>query len=163
MELWPQIHALCPEIKFQLVPFENTPENAREILKNLGQNIDVVAGIFDETMLNIQRAPCFRQRKPPVGSFKELYPQICLQQIDLTEQREKLEEIKECQEDFSSAQELRAYIQGYVDCDWFQDQTAPAGKRIIPSRARKPAPAARHGVQRPDHPAHHRIDFTETE
>ncbi len=32
------------------------------------------------------------------------------------EQREKLEEIKECQEDFSSAQELRAYIQGYVDC-----------------------------------------------
>ena len=31
VELWPQIHALCPEIKFQLVPFENTPENAREI------------------------------------------------------------------------------------------------------------------------------------
>lgn len=33
-----------------------------------------------------------------------------------TEQREKAEEIKECQEDFSSAQELRAYMQGYVDC-----------------------------------------------
>lgn len=32
------------------------------------------------------------------------------------EQREKLEQIKECQEDFASAQELRAYIQGYVDC-----------------------------------------------
>ncbi len=32
------------------------------------------------------------------------------------EQREKLEEIKECQEDFASAHELRAYIQGYVDC-----------------------------------------------
>lgn len=32
------------------------------------------------------------------------------------EQKEKLEEIKECQEDFASAQELRAYIQGYVDC-----------------------------------------------
>lgn len=31
-------------------------------------------------------------------------------------QREKLEEIKECQEDFASAQELRAYMQGYVDC-----------------------------------------------
>ncbi|MDE5932684.1 MAG: LysR family transcriptional regulator, partial [Lachnospiraceae bacterium] len=38
VELWPKIHTLCPEIKFQLVPFENTPENAREILKNLGQN-----------------------------------------------------------------------------------------------------------------------------
>lgn len=32
------------------------------------------------------------------------------------EQREKAEEIKECQEDFSSAQELRVYTQGYVDC-----------------------------------------------
>lgn len=33
VELWSKIHELCPEIKFQLVPFENTPENAREILK----------------------------------------------------------------------------------------------------------------------------------
>ena len=32
------------------------------------------------------------------------------------EQKEKVEEIKECQENFASAQELRAYIQGYVDC-----------------------------------------------
>lgn len=32
------------------------------------------------------------------------------------EQREKAEKIKECQENFASAQELRAYIQGYVDC-----------------------------------------------
>lgn len=54
VDLWPKIHAICPEIKFQLVPFENTPENAREILKNLGQNIDVVAGIFDGTMLDVR-------------------------------------------------------------------------------------------------------------
>lgn len=31
-------------------------------------------------------------------------------------QREKAEEMKECLEDFASAQEKRAYIQGYVDC-----------------------------------------------
>lgn len=31
-------------------------------------------------------------------------------------QREKAEEMKECLEDFSSAQENRAYIQGYADC-----------------------------------------------
>ncbi len=65
VELWPKIHALCPEIKFQLVPFENTPENAREILKNLGQNIDVVAGIFDDTMLHLRQCKGFeisRQR-----------------------------------------------------------------------------------------------------
>ncbi len=32
------------------------------------------------------------------------------------EEREKAEEMKECLEDFSSAQEKRAYIQGYADC-----------------------------------------------
>lgn len=50
--IWPEIHALCPDTKFQLIPFENTPENAREILKNLGQNIDVVAGIFDNKIIH---------------------------------------------------------------------------------------------------------------
>ena len=54
MELWSKVQVLCPEIKFQIVPFENTPENAREILGNLGQNIDVVGGIFDETMLDLR-------------------------------------------------------------------------------------------------------------
>lgn len=29
LDLWPQIHEQCPDIKFQLVPFENTQENAR--------------------------------------------------------------------------------------------------------------------------------------
>ena len=33
----------------------NSLENAREILKNLGSNIDVVAGIFDETMLKLRQ------------------------------------------------------------------------------------------------------------
>lgn len=37
------------------MPFENTPENAREILANLGMNIDVVGGIFDETMLRLRK------------------------------------------------------------------------------------------------------------
>ena len=49
VELWPQLQQDCPTTKFQLVPFDNTLENAREILSNLGQNIDVVAGVFDET------------------------------------------------------------------------------------------------------------------
>lgn len=66
LELWPKIHALCPEIKFQLVPFENTPENAREILKNLGKNIDVVAGIFDETLLNVRNCAGFEISREPI-------------------------------------------------------------------------------------------------
>ncbi|MDO4326051.1 MAG: LysR family transcriptional regulator [bacterium] len=66
VELWPKIHALRPEIKFQLVPFENTPENAREILKNLGRNIDVVAGIFDNTMLNLRNCDGFELYRQPI-------------------------------------------------------------------------------------------------
>lgn len=54
VDLWPQIQNIYPEMKFQLVPFENTLENAREILGNLGQNIDVVAGIFDDAMLKLR-------------------------------------------------------------------------------------------------------------
>lgn len=54
MQLWSKIQERCPDIKFQIIPFENTPENAREILANLGKNIDVVGGIFDETMLNLR-------------------------------------------------------------------------------------------------------------
>ena len=66
VELWPKIHVLCPEIKFQLIPFENTPENAREILRNLGQNIDVVAGIFDDTMLNVRNCAGFEISRQPL-------------------------------------------------------------------------------------------------
>ena len=37
-----------------MITFENTSENAREILANMGKNIDVIAGIFDETMLELR-------------------------------------------------------------------------------------------------------------
>lgn len=66
VELWPKIHEICPELKFQMVPFENTPENAREILSNLGQNIDVVAGIFDETMFGLPQCKGFEIVKEPI-------------------------------------------------------------------------------------------------
>ena len=40
VDMWTQIREEIPDIKFQLVPFENTPENAREILKNMGKDND---------------------------------------------------------------------------------------------------------------------------
>ena len=66
VELWPKIHEHSPHIKFQLIPFDNTPENAREILANLGQNIDVIAGIFDETMLNLRKCDGFEISREPI-------------------------------------------------------------------------------------------------
>lgn len=66
LELWPRIHERCPGMKFKLIPFDNTPENAREILGNLGQNIDVVAGIFDDTMLDLRHCAGVQLRMEPI-------------------------------------------------------------------------------------------------
>lgn len=66
VELWPEIHKHCPTMKFQLIPFENTPENAREILENLGKNIDIVAGIYDEEMLSTRHCAGLQLSKEPI-------------------------------------------------------------------------------------------------
>lgn len=51
LDIWSQIQAMDPSLKIELIPFDNTPENAREILSNLGQHIDMVAGIYDDRLL----------------------------------------------------------------------------------------------------------------
>lgn len=66
VELWPKLYMQCPDIGFQLVPFENTQENAREILANLGENIDVVAGIFDDVMLDMRRCAGLEISREPI-------------------------------------------------------------------------------------------------
>lgn len=72
-DLWPQIHQYCSDISFQLVPFENTPENAREILRNLGEHIDVVAGVFDETLLDLRKCAGFEISKEPICCAVSIY------------------------------------------------------------------------------------------
>ena len=73
MDLWPKIHEHCADINFQLVPFENNPENAREILRNLGQNIDVVTGIFDETLLDLRKCAGLEISKEPLCCAVSIY------------------------------------------------------------------------------------------
>lgn len=51
LDIWADIQYLAPNLKIELIPFENTPENAREILRNLGKQIDVVAGIYDDHLM----------------------------------------------------------------------------------------------------------------
>ena len=51
LDIWSQIQSRIPNLKIELIPFENNPANAREILKNLGQLIDVVGGLYDDNFL----------------------------------------------------------------------------------------------------------------
>ncbi len=54
-QLLPGILERCPNLSVQVVPFENTPVNAREILASLGEEIDVVAGVYDRALLQERR------------------------------------------------------------------------------------------------------------
>ena len=66
LKLWPKIEKIRPDFRFRVVPFENTPENAREILANLGQNIDLVLGIFDDVMLGLRKCAALELSREPV-------------------------------------------------------------------------------------------------
>lgn len=65
-QMLPKIQALCPDIKYEIIPFENTPENAKEILKNLGKDIDVIVGIFDEELLKLRGCAGLELSKVPL-------------------------------------------------------------------------------------------------
>lgn len=81
MDLWPQVHELQPELKFQMIHFDNTPENAREILGNLGQNIDLVAGIFDETMLALRCCDALELMRVPICCAVSIYHPLAQKNI----------------------------------------------------------------------------------
>lgn len=73
MELWPAIHDQCPDIKFKMVPYENSVENARDILANLGRDIDVIVGVFDEVMLNLRRCAGMELSREPLCCAVSIY------------------------------------------------------------------------------------------
>ena len=88
IQMWAKVRKDYPDIRLQMIPYMNSQESAREILKNLGTNIDIVGGIFDETMLKLrqcqgmeisrQRICCAVSLNPRLASketltFQDLY------------------------------------------------------------------------------------------
>lgn len=51
LDVWSEIQKFNPYLKIELIPFENTPINSVEILRNLGKHIDIVAGLYDDGFL----------------------------------------------------------------------------------------------------------------
>lgn len=56
---------VLPELKISDYPLRKYPRKCREILANLGKNIDVVAGIFDETMLDLRHCAGLELSREP--------------------------------------------------------------------------------------------------
>lgn len=65
-DLYPVIYRQWTELKFQMIPFENTPKNASGILENLGENIDIVGGVFDEELLRYRKCNGLELHKEPL-------------------------------------------------------------------------------------------------
>lgn len=55
LDIWSKIQKFNPYLKIELIPFENTPINSVEILRNLGKHIDIVAGLYDDGFLEERR------------------------------------------------------------------------------------------------------------
>lgn len=55
LDVWAEMQKFNPYLKIELIPFENTPINSVEILRNLGKHIDIVAGLYDDGFLRERR------------------------------------------------------------------------------------------------------------
>lgn len=80
VQLWPEFQEHCPDMKFEIIPFENTPENAREILANLGKNIDIIGGIFDQTMLELRNCDGLELSREPFCCAVSIHHPLALKE-----------------------------------------------------------------------------------
>lgn len=86
MDMWASIHAICPDLKFQLIPFDNTPQNSVEILKNLGKNIDIVAGLFDDNFLKERKCSGLLLSYEPIRCAVSIYNELANKsELDVTD------------------------------------------------------------------------------
>ena len=65
MNLWNQMND--QSLKLELVSFENTPENAKEIMKNFGQKMDIVAGIYSHNLLKERNCLALKLYESPLS------------------------------------------------------------------------------------------------
>lgn len=80
LDIWTEIQKNSSAMPIELIPFDNTPENAREILKNLGKHIDVVAGIYDDGFLEERGCQAMRLSNKTLSLAVPLTHRLCNKQ-----------------------------------------------------------------------------------
>lgn len=114
LEIWPKVYALCPDLKFQLVPFENKPETAADILAHLGTGIDVVMGILGDDGKDGSGWPCRSQTlfsEPFCVGVSVMHPLARKNVLTMQDlEGEKLLILKEEERSFPSMNRLRESI-----------------------------------------------------
>lgn len=66
LQLWPRIHKYHPELKLNIVSFDNSTDNVNEMFKNLGSEIDAYIGLFDERMLRLRKCQGMKLKDEPL-------------------------------------------------------------------------------------------------
>lgn len=66
VKLWPRIAQIEPGLSFELISFENTQKNAQEIMNNFGKDIDLVAGIYNDNLLERRNCQALEIIESPV-------------------------------------------------------------------------------------------------
>lgn len=79
LEFLSQISQKMPSVQFTMVPFENTPENAREILQYLGERIDIIPAIFDKEILSVRHCAGTELMKLPLQLAVSIQNPLSLQ------------------------------------------------------------------------------------
>ncbi len=81
MSMWCRVTEKCPDIKFKIIPFDNTPENAKEILGSLGKNIDILGGIFDDSLLSFRQCAGLELKREPLCCAVSLHHPLARKEI----------------------------------------------------------------------------------
>lgn len=91
LHLWPEIHKLCPDLKFEMVPFDNEPASAKRIMSDFGNEIDLVASIYDEKILKLMGCSALKisdaTLQVAVSQFHPLASKTVLSLDDMKEEK----------------------------------------------------------------------------
>lgn len=89
VKMWPRINKIAPHLSFELVSFENNPKNAVEIMSNLGEAIDLVAGIYNENLLKRRNCQALKIMDSPIQVALALnHPLAQKQELTLADLKE---------------------------------------------------------------------------